>query len=90
MHVHESRDKPFDVDDSSMTQSNTNNNTSSSRDKDQDPGNKKNCDLSPELGHNLSHDAAAKASQGGQTLNKSNLTGEILVESTESCSGDNG
>ncbi|PFX32385.1 Zinc finger protein 358 [Stylophora pistillata] len=87
MHVHESRDKPFDVDDSSITQSNANNNTSTSKDIDQESGYKKSCDLSPELGHNLHHDAALK---GGPTLNKSNLTGEILEESTESCSGDNG
>ena len=97
MHVHESRDKPFDFDDGGTTQLNTNNNTSTSRDthKDQDGVSGQlhsECrevnDSSAELEHMPHHDNVTKSSHGVSVLNKSIHKEENLDLSTESGSWD--
>lgn len=101
MHVHESRDKPFDVDHSSTTQLNTNDNNNTQKDQDIIRGQphrcsecEEVCDSSAELGrHMLLHDSSMTSSYGGSVLNhitsmKPSQEADHLDESTESGSGD--
>lgn len=102
MHVHESRDKSFDFDDSSAMQLNTNNNNDTQKTQairgqlHRCSECQEVCNSSAELGHHmLLHDSSMKSGYGGLTLNHKIITSEKpsqeadrLDESTESGSGD--
>ena len=103
MHVHESRDKPFDLDDSSAMQLNTNNNNDSQKNQDIIRGQllqcskcEEVCKSSAELGrHMLLHDSSLVSGYGGSALNHKIITlqkpsqeADHLDESTESGSAD--
>ena len=101
MHVHESRDKPFDFDDSSTAQLNTNNNNNTQKDQDIIRGQphrcsecEEVCDSSAELGrHMLLHDPSMTSGYNESALNhitskKPSQDTDHLNESTESGSGD--
>ena len=102
MHVHESRDKPFDFDDSSAMQFNTNNyNSKTPKDQNKIRGQphrcsecEEVCNSSAELGrHMLLHDSSVTSGYSAATLNhitseKPSQEAGNLDESTESGSGD--
>ena len=102
MHVHESRDKPFDFEDSSSVQLN-NNESIPNPHKEQDGVREQQhrcseceevCASSAELGrHMLHHDPLMKSDHGGSAQNhitskKISQDADHLDESTESGSGD--
>ena len=101
MHVHESRDKPFDFDDSSTMQLNTNNNNNTAKNQNiirRQPHRcsecEEVCNSSAELQrHILLHDSSVTSGYGGSALNhitsqKPSQEADHVDESTESGSGD--
>ena len=101
MHVHESRDKPFDFDDGSTMQLNTNNNNDTPKNQDIIRGQlhrcserEEVCNSSAELDrHMFLHDSSVRSGSGGLALNhttseKPSQEVDHLDESTESGSGD--
>jgi len=101
MHVHESRDKPYDFDESSAVQLNNSNNNNTSKNQNNIRRQLHRCSECEEVcnslaeleRHMLLHDSSVTSGYGGSALNhitseKPNQKADPLDASTESGSGD--